>query len=204
MRNSLMCTFVAALLMCPVLSMATEIKNKEYAYQYGDTVKSMSQDAFVVCDGCKSDKLIKESVDFFAIKYNDPPAVRDEALAIPSPVVQTQEAPKPANKEISHIGTVYFRFGSERLNAVEKKKLDKIVAAIPSGDDVAINGYTCIIGKNKYNQKLSERRARAVASYLKAKGARISKVKGKGKCCQVSETNKSLNRRVELTKKEIN
>jgi len=96
--------------------------------------------------------------------------------------------------------TVLFGFDSGRLRETEAKKLDKIAATVTAGDSLRVDGYTCQIGTKSYNLKLSSRRAKAVASYLKKKGVVVSHAEGKGECCQVSKLNKRLNRRVEIKK----
>jgi outer membrane protein OmpA-like peptidoglycan-associated protein len=65
---------------------------------------------------------------------------------------------------------------------------------------VSILGYTCSIGTAKHNQRLSKRRAAAVASLLRSKGVEIGQVGGKGACCAVSDV-KKFNRRVEISSK---
>ena len=81
------------------------------------------------------------------------------------------------NKRVSNLGDyttvasagVYFANGSYRLNDTGKAALDQLISANSNvnGYRVEIAGYTSNTGGAKYNQKLSERRAEAVAQYLR-------------------------------------
>ncbi len=74
--------------------------------------------------------------------------------------------------------TVYFNFNGSNLTPAAKAKLNSLAKTLKSTGvkSVKIIGFTDEIGTKSYNKKLSERRANAVASYLKSKGV---KVKGK-------------------------
>lgn len=109
----------------------------------------------------------------------------------PAPVVisETRPAPAPAPvprfEKISLSSTELFAFNKSDLR-MPQPKLDEIAAALNNNtqvDNVVVTGYTDRIGSDKYNQKLSERRANAVKDYLVGKGVganRLSAV-GKGK-----------------------
>jgi OOP family OmpA-OmpF porin len=70
--------------------------------------------------------------------------------------------------------------------------------------DIAVDGHTDAIGGDAYNQKLSERRAAAVASYLAAHGVTASRLhtRGYGESHPVASNDtdegRAQNRRVEL------
>jgi OOP family OmpA-OmpF porin len=87
--------------------------------------------------------------------------------------------------------TKMFAFDSAKLTA-DTPKLDEIAAALnadPSINNVVITGYTDRLGSDKYNQKLSERRANAVKDYLVSKGIAANRLvaEGKGKANPVVE-----------------
>lgn len=74
--------------------------------------------------------------------------------------------------------------GSSAKLQMPQPKLDEIAKALGQNsdiDDVVITGYTDHIGSDKYNQKLSERRAAAVKEYLTGKGVAASRLKAVGK-----------------------
>ncbi|MDD2735183.1 MAG: OmpA family protein [Desulfuromonadaceae bacterium] len=182
-------------LLVPLPGIAAEIKQRSYSYAF-DGAKTSDSDVFVVCTGCPDDKLTKEVQ----------PLKLALRLAQPSPVLVPQlpvaEEAKPAAKQETEmkglIGTVYFDFDRSLLVAQEKTSLEQLARQIPPEKSVAVTGYTCSIGKDAYNEKLSYRRAQSVASYLMAMGVRVGNIDGKGKCCPASE-NKQLNRRVEVS-----
>ena len=79
--------------------------------------------------------------------------------------------------------TELFAFDSAKLNP-NQPKLDDIanVLSTNSGiDNVVITGYADRLGSDKYNQKLSERRANSVKEYLVAKGIAPNRLNAVGK-----------------------
>lgn len=207
-----------------VLSAAgnTNVREREYVYQYSDTVKAMPEDSFVLCEGCKVDALQKLPLPFVglkAVQSNPGPlnvahwsnqqqqqmaAVMDSAAGGKDmEPLQEFVAGKAKEAEVAGglLGTVLFKFDSDVLTKSEKAKLDQVAASLPDGVELVVTGYTCSLGVKSYNQQLSEKRAKAVAAYLKSRKVKISDVEAKGECCPVSKTDKKLNRRVELEKK---
>lgn len=114
----------------------------------------------------------------------------------------------------SEARTVYFDFDRASLTPAAKAKLDSLVDIIKNStavDSVNIVGYADRIGGTDYNYRLSQRRARAVQSYLSARGyhdTRSTEVRSFGESRPVSNcegvTNKELraclwrDRRVEI------
>ncbi len=88
-----------------------------------------------------------------------------------------------------NVVTLYFDFDKSIVRTREIEILDSIysVLAENNGATIQISGYTDGLGTDEYNRKLSDRRAKACADYLKKKGvesARISFVSF-GECCPV-------------------
>lgn len=181
---------------------ASTVKEQNYVYGMGDSVRAMPRDVFAVCDGCQTDKLHKLPKPFVAIRVAAPSEIRVSAPDKEFKRSETPPAESGAGKKESAsgvLGTVSFRFGSAEISVVEKKRLDEIVAGLPAGAELSVTGYTCSIGTKTYNMGLSERRAKAVAKYLRTKKAAVKHVEAKGECCPVS-TDKKLNRRVKIEK----
>jgi OOP family OmpA-OmpF porin len=137
------------------------------------------------------DKSLNKYVSLSAIyAFNPPP----RPAPPPAPVVETPPpAPEPVAppppppparfEKVTLSSTELFAFDSATLNAPQPK-LDEIAAALqadPSITDVDINGYTDRLGSDKYNLKLSERRANAVREYLVGKGVDGGRLKAYGK-----------------------
>jgi OOP family OmpA-OmpF porin len=79
--------------------------------------------------------------------------------------------------------TELFGFDSAKLGP-NQPKLDEIAALLngnTSIDNVTISGYADRLGNDKYNQKLSERRAVSVKEYLVAKGVGANRLTAEGK-----------------------
>jgi outer membrane protein OmpA-like peptidoglycan-associated protein len=188
---------VALALLIPMSAVAEEIKQRSYGYSY-DVAKSVNSDVFIVCSDCRDDTLTKVPVPIkLAMRVS-----AEEPLAKPiqNPVIQKQEeasANKQATIQSGLIGSVLFDFDRSLLVKSEQENLDQISGQIPADKNVDVTGYTCSIGTDDYNKRLSYKRASSVASYLMTKGVTIGRVEGKGKCCPVSENNK-INRRVEV------
>ena len=108
----------------------------------------------------------------------------------------------------SRVYGINFDTDSDRIKEESKPTLDKIVALLKAepGWKLTIEGHTDSTASAEYNQRLSERRAAAVSSYLAAGGidsSRLSSV-GYGATHPVASNDTPLgraqNRRVELTK----
>jgi OOP family OmpA-OmpF porin len=131
--------------------------------------------------------------------FNPPPAPPPPAPAPAAAVIVEQPAPPPpppppppAKFEKVVLSAVeLFDFNSATLR-MPQPKLDDIASVLvadPTITDVDINGYTDRIGSDKYNLKLSQRRADAVRDYLVSKGVDGSRLKahGLGKANPVAE-----------------
>ena len=79
--------------------------------------------------------------------------------------------------------TELFTFDSAKLNP-NQPKLDEIATVLnanPTVDNVVITGYADRLGSDKYNQKLSEKRANSVKEYLVGKGVAANRLVAEGK-----------------------
>ena len=104
------------------------------------------------------------------------------------------------------LGTVHFDTDSAVLTADDQASLDKAAAAMKNdpGVHMRLEGYTDSTGTDPHNLNLSQRRAMAVADYLKGKGIDSSRLTGDGfgpsnpVDTNATSTGKADNRRVEL------
>ena len=101
---------------------------------------------------------------------------------------------------------VNFGFDSSDLTAAAKANLDKLVTVLANNPDTNINiyGHTDSKGADEYNQKLSERRANSVKSYLSSKGIAASRMNSMGVgeaepiATNDTDAGRAQNRRVEF------
>ncbi len=112
----------------------------------------------------------------------------DGALVAQAP---TPPAPPPApapvitSQKVTFSADTLFDFDKAVLKPEGKAKLDDLASQLENTNlEVAVaTGYTDRIGSDKYNDRLSLRRAQAVKAYLVSKGIPANKIytEGKGK-----------------------
>jgi len=116
-----------------------------------------------------------------------PEIVVDE---IEKPVVEEKEVP---SKEIASgmnaqssvsvkIDPVYFDYESSWLNEKKRKQLLKVVKMLRENPKLVLkcSGFTDAKGDEKYNQWMSDRRAKRVVDFIVSKGISSSRISGKG------------------------
>ena len=100
--------------------------------------------------------------------------------APPAPV-----APVIQSQKITYQADALFDFDKAILKPAGKSKLDDLASKIQNVnlEVVVATGYTDRIGSDKYNDRLSLRRAQAVKAYLVSKGIEANRIytEGKGK-----------------------
>ena len=93
------------------------------------------------------------------------------------PVIKEVIKEVPAKAEVSYVQSTYvvtFPFNSAEIGNVAE--LD----GIAKGANVEIVAYASPEGKNSVNQKLSQKRAEAVAKYLQDRGVNVTRIVAKG------------------------
>jgi OOP family OmpA-OmpF porin len=90
---------------------------------------------------------------------------------------------KPVGAKITLSADALFDFDKAVLRAEGKSKLDELVVKAKeiNLEVIIAVGHADRIGKDAYNQKLSERRAAAVKEYLVSKGIEANRVYTEGK-----------------------
>lgn len=114
-------------------------------------------------------------------------------------------APKPAAQKVTMAADALFDFDKALLRPEGKAKLDQLandIKGIKLEVIIAV-GHADRIGSDKYNQKLSERRAAAVKDYLVSKGVEANRVYAEGKGEKQPITGDTCGKSVAKTKKLI-
>ena len=119
--------------------------------------------------------------------------------------VEAPAAPASGAK-LAEIAGSAFDTGRARLTDAGRAQVDDVVKTLQQYPDlkVAIDGHTDSHGRTKYNQKLSERRARAVANRLTEQGIAATRltVHGYGESRPIADNRsvdgRARNRRVEI------
>jgi outer membrane protein OmpA-like peptidoglycan-associated protein len=103
---------------------------------------------------------------------------------------------------------VTFELDKWEVRAEASETLQSIVEVINQADifsEILIVGHTCDIATDEYNQLLSERRAESVREFLEGAGLEVDSIRTEGHgesepvVPNISEENRSQNRRVEIT-----
>jgi len=167
-------------------------------YDGGAAVYGLAENQQLICDNCPQAPGLVAALPRPAIRFEP----------IPEPVTYSEITPaeieEPESKTAIPRITVYFKFNNARLSTLEKKKIRVALAAgVDPSVVVRVDGYTCRIGSASYNRKLSSRRAKSVASYLKTLGVKVASVEGLGKKHLKGRVH-SMDRRAEIVVKERN
>lgn len=139
-----------------------------------------------------------------AIAECDPDLVKKEAPKAAAPA-KAAAAPKPAAKKVTLAADTLFDFDKAVLRPEGKAKLDQLANDIKNIklEVIIAVGHADRIGSDKYNQKLSERRAASVKDYLVGKGLEANRVYAEGKGEKQPVTGDKCGKSVKKTKKLI-
>jgi outer membrane protein OmpA-like peptidoglycan-associated protein len=168
------------------------IKQREYVYAYDDEAKGLDDDIFVICTDCPDSRL--NQIYTIATRYSiDPqkgtvPRTEEKISAKQEEPVQPKILP-----ENKILGIIRFPFDSYVLSRKSITQLDGIEH---TNKRVRVEGFTCTEGTDRYNLKLSQRRAKTVADYLKSRGISVLNYSGLGESTKYKD--KPSNRRVEI------
>ena len=115
-----------------------------------------------------------------AIAECDPELVKKPEAPKPAAPAAT---PKPAAQKVTLAADALFDFDKAVLRPEGKAKLDDVTGKLKGMklEVIIAVGHTDRIGSDKYNQKLSEKRAEAVKAYLVGKGVEPNRVYTEGK-----------------------
>ena len=137
-----------------------------------------------------------------------PKGTEVDEVGCPIPVVVIEEVVVVEPDVVLVVNNLHFAFDSDVVSEVDKAELNRLAAALQAeapDATLALAGFTDSVGTDAYNQKLSERRAVAVANYLVAQGvpqASIVGVIGEGESNPVADNatadGRADNRRVEI------
>lgn len=130
-----------------------------------------------------------------------PAAAAAAPAPAPAPVVAAAPAPKKCDFSMTLHTDHTFAFNKAVLGPIAKKNLDDMIstklAACAEVKSVIITGHTDRLGTQSYNQKLSEKRAEAVQTYLVSKGIKADLIDtmGAGKTQPIKSCDDKLGRK---------
>ena len=106
-----------------------------------------------------------------------------KAAAAPAAAAPAAAGVKPAGEKITVAADALFDFNKADLRPEGKAKLDKLANDIKGIklEVILAVGHADRLGDDAYNQKLSEKRAASVKSYLVSKGVDANRVYAEGK-----------------------
>lgn len=191
--------------MAPLIASAADLRVGVTRYDGGAAIYGMSDNQQLICDSCPQSPDLVPAAPRPAIRFDPVEETQQQQLVIseiPKEECHIQEA-KAFVVVAPHV-TVYFNFNNASLSGQEKKKIRTALAAgVDPSVVVRVDGYTCRVGSSAYNRKLSSRRAKAVAAYLRTLGVKVSSVEGLGKKNPKGGA-LSKDRRAEIVVKERN
>jgi len=151
------------------------------------TVSSPATKGFLIQDGCSENRLDARLVSPLTLRFGGQDQSSTQNQTIKTAVL----SPGTPAEGLRH-WKILFDFDQADLDTEDLSVLD----SIPLGLKVRVEGYTCRLGGEAYNRKLSDRRAKVVADLLEKRGVTVVVQEGRGECCPVSETDLARNRRV--------
>jgi outer membrane protein OmpA-like peptidoglycan-associated protein len=196
--KNLLLLVISFLLKLPATTDASDIWQLSYIYRYG-LVKDAGENAFVVCDNCTERKRLPLS---FREKILSSLAVRasEDILERPALIKETEKVESTTHELSCLFTAIHFGFDNHEIPPEERDKLLHMSKMLSGNErvEVKVEGYTCDIGTEEYNQLLSTKRAEVVAAFLKENGINVTEIVGKGECFVVSAKDKALSRRAEV------
>lgn len=123
----------------------------------------------------------------------------------PKPATPPAATPKPAAQKVTLAADALFDFDKAVLRPEGKAKLDDVTGKLKGMKQEVIIavGHTDRIGSDKYNQKLSEKRAEAVKAHLVGKGVEPNRIYTEGKGEKQSVTGDKCGKSDKKSKKLI-
>jgi outer membrane protein OmpA-like peptidoglycan-associated protein/tetratricopeptide (TPR) repeat protein len=155
----------------------------------------------------KCDTCVYKATNYYTVIN---PVAEEEVLVSNTTTPSNNTTSGNATVEEKNV-VIYFDFNKSEITAASAQQLDEVVTWMSNAGvyKSVLIGYADPKGSDKYNKRLSERRAKAAAAYLKEKKIdkkRIQKIEGKGelesslfcpdKACEEAENAKS--RKVEI------
>jgi OOP family OmpA-OmpF porin len=128
------------------------------------------------------------------------------AVVAPVPAPAAAPSPRPTSEKVSFASDTFFDFDKTVVKPEGKAKLDALIGQIKgiALEVVIAVGHTDSVGSDKYNDRLSQRRADSVKAYLVSKGIEPNRIytEGKGEKQPVAsnktQEGRAKNRRVEI------
>jgi outer membrane protein OmpA-like peptidoglycan-associated protein len=112
-------------------------------------------------------------------------AQKDDGIGEPTtyPDEPVQQAATPSSVSVSFEAEPLFSFDKAVIRNDQRKSLDEFVAGLQGVeyDEITAIGHADKLGSDAYNQKLSERRANAVKTYLVSRGVPAGKIRAEGR-----------------------
>lgn len=196
---------IASFVFAPAAFAQAPMPSNGYVQSLGGTVKS----GFGLCwrTGYWTPQMATEECDPDLVPKKAAPAPAAPPASVPAMVApKPVEPPKPAFQQVKIAADVLFDFDSAKLKPAASSIMNELITNAKKLviEAIQITGHADATGPEKYNQKLSERRAESVKQYMVDHGITSQRIttEGKGELQPIADNKtregRAKNRRVEI------
>lgn len=165
--------FSAAMLVAAEPNISTVVEIRPYGQEYSYAQRDIKVEK---SNARQDEALFKEEVAWLKTRQSETHDANEDAKQVQTNTKTHTHIHIPQQKA----AVLYFGFDRSKLRKTESQKLGNF----NTNDTVIVTGYASKEGTRGHNNKLSERRAEAVAQALRAHGVKIKKLEHFGEECK--------------------
>ena len=151
-------------------------------FQSAVKLRDDAERTYMACNYYQAREMTREVVEMASLLKGPVRVVKRKAPVIVKVPVIVPVPVKTSMQKIQELGTVFFNFDKSKIENKFHPVLDEVVLILKSdpGLRIEIQGHTDGKGPAKYNQILSDARAKAIVEYFVSKGISADRLLAKG------------------------